>query len=296
MNYKNILASILAIFLSACASVPHIIYPPLPPQKSLVKEQPTLALVLGGGGARGFAHLGVLKALEEAHIPIDLIVGTSAGSLMGGIYAANPHIDAITHTLMRSSYGDFLDFSFSGATCGPIPGKQFQGYIDACTKGKRFEDLKIPFIAVAADLNTGKTIAIQNGSVSIAIHSSCAIPMLVRPVEFKNATLVDGGLTDPIPVDIAHRFHPKIIIAVNICSDIDKHFKLSASNIICQSLDLMTCRLTQYTLKGADIIIRPCVGTVSIFDLSKKQQLYKAGLIAGRKAIPEIKRLLAQVT
>jgi NTE family protein len=194
--------------------------------------------------------------------------------------------------MMASSYLDYIDFSVKQAMSGPILGSQLQQFVLKNTGCTNIEQLRIPFIAVATDLNTGDTIPITHGDLGLAVHASCALPSLIRPVQFANVILVDGGVTDPVPVDIAKLYHPKLIIAVNISSEPKNNVRLTMPNILGQSLNLMMMALTRYNVKEADIIIRPKVGYISMFDLSKKERLYQEGLSAGRKAIPEIRRKL----
>lgn len=290
----RLLAFASLLFLCACSTVPDKIYPPLNLNQKLCIKQPRVALVLGGGGARGFAHLGVIKALEDAHIPIDLIVGTSAGSLVGSLYAANPQIDVVTDVMMKSSYPDYVDITISRLFGCPITGSQLQQFIMKNTNRCSLPQTKIPFIAVATDLHTGRTIPIASGCLPLAVTASCAIPPVVRPVRFENITLIDGGVTDPVPVDIAETYHPKVIIAVNIAGDLERHIPLTVTNILSQTLNIMTKSLTEYNVQDADVVIRPAVGTAGVFDLSNKQQLYNAGLRAGQCAIPLIKKVLKQ--
>jgi NTE family protein len=280
--------------LCACAALPSKIYPPLDYKKNMAIKRPRIALVLGGGGARGFAHLGVLKAFEEAHIPIDLIVGTSAGSLFGGLYAAQPNIDHLTTILMQSSYQDYIDISVRKVMSGPILGFQLQQFINKHAQCCLMQNTRIPFIAVATELHTGATVPISRGSLAVAILASSAIPTVVQPVLFTNGTLVDGGVSDPVPVDVALQYHPQIIVAVNIASDPMKKINLSMPGIISQSLDIMMLALTHYNVQDADIVIRPEVGSGGMFDLSNKQKLYEAGLAAGRAAIPSIRKKLSR--
>lgn len=279
------------LLLLGCSTAPVTIYPPLNLKQTARVRQPVVALVLGGGGARGFAHLGVIKALEEAHIPINLIVGTSAGSLVGSLYAANPHIDNVTQVMMQSSYFDYFDISVKHGG-GPVTGAQLQSFIAQHTRCHAMQNLKIPFVAVATDLNSGRTIPISTGSVPLAVNASCAVPLVVRPVQFANITLVDGGVSDPVPVDIAKQYHPKVIIAVNISPDICPNVALNFMPILGQTVNIMMSTMTHYIIRDADIVIRPRVGLVGMFDLSCKEALYQQGLIAGRKAVPRIKQLL----
>lgn len=283
---------ILLLLQVGCKSMPASVYPPINLNQTVNIKKPTIALVLGGGGARGFAHLGVLKALEEAKIPLDLIVGCSMGSLVGSLYAANPNIDHLTNVLMQASYSDYLDFSLGQAMTGPVLGHKLQNFIAKYTQDCLIQQLKIPFIAVATDFKTGQTVTLASGCLSLAVVASCAIPSLVTPIQFANATLVDGGLVDPVPVDIAKQYHPKLTIAVDVSSDPDENLSFTLPNIIHQSITLMTRSLTDYNLLAADIVIRPKVGCASTFNLSEKEKFYQAGLIAGREAIPRIKKYL----
>lgn len=287
----RLVAILFLLLLSACTTVPTRTYPSLDLTKRHF-QRPQVALVLGGGGARGFAHLGVLKALQDAHIPIDLIVGTSAGSIVGALYAANPDIDCITNIMMKSSYLDYIDVSFRSLLTGPIIGLQLQQFIGRNVNFCLTEQTRIPFISVATDLNSGQAIPISRGSLPLAVNASCAVPTVLRPVICGNMILVDGGVVDPLPVDVAKQYHPTIIIAVNISSDVVPIAHLSVSNIVSQTVDVMMWALARRSLERADIIIRPKVGCVGMFDLSHKERLYQQGLNAGRVAIPEIKRLL----
>jgi NTE family protein len=289
----RILLCLVTVILCACSSVPIKVNPPLDLTKRVI-GRPKVALVLGGGGARGFAHLGVIKALTEAHIPINLIVGTSAGSLIGSLYAVNPDIDAVIAMMMKSSYLDYIDVSLRTMMSGPVLGTQLQQFIARNTYNCRLEKTRIPFISVATDINSGKTVAISRGCLPVAVNASCAVPTILRPVVCGDLVLVDGGVVDPLPVDIAKRYNPDIIIAVNISSDIKPFSNLNVSNIVSQTINIMMWTLTRYNLNEANVVIRPNVGNVGMFDLSNKQQIYQAGLIAGRKAIPRIKALLQQ--
>lgn len=287
----RIIITLIGLLLCACSNLPINVHPPLDLSRRCIPS-PTVALVLGGGGARGFAHLGVIKALTDAHIPIDLIVGTSAGSLIGSLYAANPDINSLTDSLMKSSYLDYIDVSLRTLMSGPIRGLQLRQFIGRNTGHCSIEDTKIPFLSVATDLNTGHMIVIAKGNLPLAVNASCAVPSILQPVACGNMLLIDGGVVDPLPVDVAKQYHPKIIIAVNISSDIAPFSNLTVSNIVGQTINIMMWTLTRYNLKEADVVIRPQVGHVGMFDMSMKEKLYQEGLVAGRKAVPKIKQLL----
>jgi NTE family protein len=283
----------LFTYLVGCAVQQPLIYiPPVQPKITKVVESPRVALVLGGGGARGYAHLGVLKALEEAHIPIDLIVGVSAGSIIGSLYADCPRADIVTYTLMNASYSSFVDLSLRSLNIGPITGSKLQHFLLTNSKARDFKDLKIKFVAVTTDLNTGRTVALEAGPIAPAVNASAALPSIVKPVRMYGETFVDGGVTDPVPVDIAKRYSPKMIIAVNIAAEPRPQVYRSPVGIMSQTMDLMMGSLSKLCAEDADIYIHPKVGPTSLFDLSVKKEMYHQGYTATKKAIPMILRKL----
>lgn len=176
-----------------------------------------VALVLGGGGARGLAHIGVLKVLEKNNIPIHLIVGTSMGAFVGGFYAAGTGIDLMEELALsvdRKFIAKMLSPSFS--TSGLVDGERVRSYLEKFLGNVNIEDLGIPFSSVATDLTMGEEVIFSNGSLLDAIMASIAIPALFKPVHYQNRYLVDGGLVNPLPVSIAHKLRANVVIAVNV--------------------------------------------------------------------------------
>ena len=204
-----------------------------------VKKQPVIALVLGGGSAKGFAHVGVLRVLEQEKIPINMIIGTSVGSLIGGLYAANPTVFSSSGLPSRSSASDILDFSIAYSKLGPVQGVRLETFVDQHAKVKRVEETKIPFYPIATDLNTGETVMLEKGSLAKAVHASAAIPGIFVPVTFGNRTLVDGGVTDNCACDIARAKGANIVIAVNLQKDVKSYQIDSLIDIIAQSVNIM---------------------------------------------------------
>lgn len=286
---KTILIIALVVtFLASCSTVRTTTSPRVP-------RQPKIALVLGGGSAKGFAHVGVIRALEQEKIPIHMIVGTSVGSLIGGLYAANPNSFDLEWLAFKIDRGDILDFSIVYSKLGPVQGTKLEGFIEHNVKVKRVEDTKIPFTPVATDLNTGETIQLERGSLAKAIRASSSIPGIFVPVNFGNRTLVDGGVTDNVPCDIAKAKGADIVIAVNLQKDV-KNLTAAESliDIIGQSISIMMRESSRSKLASADVVIEPDTKGVSMFDFTQKKRLMEDGIRATREAMPKIKALIAQ--
>jgi NTE family protein len=183
----------------------------------LKSKKPQIALVLGGGGARGLAHIGVLKILEENNIPIDIVVGTSIGALIGGLYVSGLNanqIEAIALPIDKKFI--FKMLSPSLPTSGFVDGENIRNYLNTYLGELNIEQAKRAFAAVATDLKTGKEIVLKKGRIVDAIMASTAIPILFKPVMYQNRLLCDGGLTNPLPVSVARKLGADIIIAVNV--------------------------------------------------------------------------------
>lgn len=258
------------------------------------KEPPKVALVLGGGSAKGFAHIGVIRALEQEKIPIHMIVGTSVGSLIGGLYAANPDTFQLEWTAFKIEKNDILDFSVVYSKFGPVQGVRLEQFVDQIAKVKKVEDTKIPFYPIATDLNTGETVVLEKGALGKAIRASSAIPGVFVPVSFGNRLLVDGGVTANVACDIARSKGANIVIAVTLQKDIKDYEIHSVVDVIAQSINIMMHESTKAKLKYADVIIEPDTRGVSMFDFSKKKVLMEEGIKAGKKALPQIKELLSR--
>jgi NTE family protein len=266
--------------------------PPVTPAPS-VRKAPKIALVLGGGSAKGFAHVGVLRVLEQEKIPVQMIVGTSVGSLIGGIYAANPDSFQLEWLAFKIDRNDILDFSID-FRLGLVQGARLESFVEQNVKVKKVEETKIPFFPIATDLNTGETVTLEKGSLARAIHASSAIPGIFPPVAFGNRTLVDGGVTDNVACDVARAKGADIIIAVNLQKDVKSSQIDSVLDIIAQSMSIMMREATKTKLLCADVVIEPDAKGVSMFDFSKKKQLMEDGIKAAKQAVPKIKELMAR--
>lgn len=259
-----------------------------------------VAIVLSGGGARGVAHAGVLEVFEENHIPVDLIVGSSAGSIVGALYADDPNAERLKKKLIALSKWDLLDVNLGAGVKmfwelnGPVRGNALKNYLKENLSETTFEALQIPFVAVATDVNKGEAVALSQGALIPAIHASAAVPMLFSPVKWQGKTLVDGCVVSPIPVDVARSFSPKIVIAIDIGTSPDVGPVNTGYQVALRSMHIAYYHLAMRQAKEADILIHPNVDQYGMFEDKYNQELYEAGKVAALNALPEIQaRLLA---
>jgi NTE family protein len=279
------LLTIVAILVCSCQTVQV-------PRPSEPKSEPKIALVLGGGSAKGFAHVGVIRVLEQEKIPLHMIIGTSVGSLIGGIYASNPDSFQLEWLAYKIDKNDILDFSIIYSKLGPVQGARLEAFVEQSVKTKKIEDTKIPFYPVATDLNTGETIILEKGSLAKAIRASSSIPGIFVPVTFGKRTLVDGGVTDNLACDIAKSKGADIVIAVNLLKDVKDYNIGSVVDIIGQSVNIMMHEATKGKSKYADVLIEPETKEVSMFDFTQKKVLIEEGMRATKAAVPRIKELM----
>lgn len=278
-------ATLICIFISFILGV-------VSPAFSMTPQPIRVALVLGSGGARGYAHIGVIKILQQAGVPIDLIVGASAGSLIGALYAESADAQRLEDIMLSTDLRSFVDINLKPAQSGIITGSQERRFLENNLKARRFNDLKIKYVAVAAKLLNGQSVALSQGDLITAIQASTALPGLVRPVHLGDMVLVDGGAVDPIPVAVAQRYHPKIIIAVDVSEPLSTQLPSSSLGMYTRGQDLIWLSLTRYSSQGADIIIHPQVGGTGTFAVSQRKQMVVAGEKAAQAQLPAILHLL----
>jgi NTE family protein len=288
-HLKAFSVALLLAALLACQTAP-----PLKPVPTTVKRAPKIALVLGGGSAKGFAHVGVIRVLEQEKIPVHMIVGTSVGSLIGGIYAANPDSFQLEWLSYKIERGDILDFSIAYSKLGPVQGARLESFIDQNVKIKKVEETKIPFTPIATDLNTGETVVLEKGSLAKAIRASAAIPGIFVPVTFDNRMLVDGGVTNNMACDVARARGADIVIGVNLQKDVRNFQMDSVIDIIAQSINIMMRETSKGKIRAGDVLIEPEIKGVGLFDFSQKKLLVEEGIRAAKKAIPRIRQAIDQ--
>lgn len=281
------------LMLNSCAGfAPEINIPNTPPKPKAMSTPPNIALVLGGGGSRGYAHIGVLMALKQAHIPINLIVGTSVGSVIGALYADNPNPYSLEKLMLNQGFWDFADISNFPSLKGIVQGYRFQKFLIKSMSSKTFSELKIKLVTVSTDLIKGKKFIIESGPIPPAVLASAAIPGIVEPVHLYHRILVDGGVVDNVAVDVAKTYHPKMIIAVSLSTDLSSDLPSTSAGILNRSYTITLSKLVQHREEGADILIKPLLFHIGIFDLSQKYHLIDSGYDATKKLIPKILKLM----
>lgn len=290
-------AALLAVaVLAACrTAAPALTAPaPLAPPGPEVPE-PKVALVLGGGAARGFAHIGVIRVLEQEKIPVDLVVGTSVGSLIGALYASQRSSFELEWSAFQLKQEDLFDFRVFGAVLGMglARGELLEAFVKAKVKQERIEELLIPFAAVATDLNWGGRIVIDKGSVAKAVHASCAIPGVFEPVMHEGKLLVDGGVVDAIPIEVARAKGADVVVAVDVSEDLGNVNIKNMLDVMLQSTNIMAAVNVASRKAGADVIVQPKVGGVGMLDFGQKKVCMDAGIEAARAAVPRIRAAIA---
>lgn len=270
--------------------VPNQSPPPLPPV--YVPERIRVALVLGSGGVRGMAHVGVLEELEAAGIPIDLIVGCSAGSIVGALYADNPNASEIRSAVWKIKTDSFLDIDLLRCRYGLSQGNTLRNVLNEYLGAGAFEQLKIPLIVVASDLYTGELVPIGSGDLIKAVQASCSIPFVFVPCEHMGRVLVDGGIINPVPVKVAWDLDAEVIIAVDLCELLPTTFPTNLFEVVTRSAEIAFMWQNESCTKKADVVIRPKTCGVGTFNDKMKLQIYEAGRQAAREKIPQIRDLL----
>ncbi len=263
--------------------------PVLPPQRKV-----RIGLALGGGAARGFAHIGVIKALEAHGIHPDIVVGTSAGSVVGALYAAGNNAAALQKLAYDMDEAAISDWALPlfGSKSGVLKGEALQSYVNKAVKNRPIEKLKLPFGAVASDLKNGQPILFTRGNTGMAVRASSAVPGVFQPVTIGSRTYVDGGLVAPVPVRFAKEMGAEFIIAVNISTQTDAQAAVSSLEVIMQTFSIMGQRINQYELRDADIVIQPALGNMAGNDFSSRSRAMSAGEKATLAAMAQIKQKL----
>ena len=255
------------------------------------KRVKTIGLALGGGSARGFAHIGVLQALDEAKVPISIVAGTSAGSLVGAFYAAGLSPWKMQEIALKVKDIDILDFS-SGKQRGMIAGVALKLMVNSYLNDMPIEKMPKRYAAVATDLATGDKVVVRRGDPGSAVLASCSIPGVFVPTRLEGRELVDGGLTSPIPVAVARQLGADIVIAVDVGGGPSSKPRVGLYEIILQSFAIMGRSLAELEGKEANVLIEPKLDGFDSSDFSVRKEMIEAGYLAGQKAMPAIKRLI----
>ena len=257
------------------------------------KERPKIALVLGGGGSKGTAHLGVLRELEAEGIRPDLVVGCSAGALVGALYAYEPNIEKLESIFLDLNRADLLDYSFFSSLLGVVKGDLIHKFLLDHLATSSFNSLKVPLIVVATDLKTGQLIELtQEKNLIESIKASIAVPGIFKPITMEEYSLVDGAVANPVPVNVAKKYQPYVTLAVDLSSHMESSEPYHLFDILSRSLQICYYHLAKEVTKEADLVIKMNFDRIGLFDDSKKNQIYQKGRDITRTLIPQIKKLI----
>jgi NTE family protein len=279
----NIPSLLLLLFLAACAA-PEV--KPAPRETAHRK----VALVLGAGAAKGFAHVGVIKILEANRIPVHMVIGTSVGSLVGSLYAFGYPAYDIQKIAMGLEKGEIADLTVPDN--GFVKGEKLEAYVNRMVRGTPMEGMRIPFYAVATDIGSGQEMVFGKGNTGAAVRASCSIPGIFRPVKIGDRTYVDGGVVSPVAVDAARRLGADTVIAVDISGETGGTVPDGTLDTIFQSISIMYARIAADQVSRADVVIRPRVGHIASGDFTRRHEAILEGEKAAQEALPEIRTLL----
>lgn len=291
--FRNSPAIIVAILvLSACTQMkfddsmkPYI--PDLPAHKNI-----NVALILGGGGSKGLAHVGVIEELLAHDIQPDLIVGCSAGAIVGALYADTLNIHYVKNVLLPQERENLINVSLNFLPFGISDGRSLTTFLEAHLKARHFEELRIPFISVATNLQYGDMTAIGRGRLIPAVHASAAFPGIFTPVLIENQHFVDGGVANSVPAEVARKIGAKYVIAIELDAGLSDSAPTNMLGILNRCLQISQHHQSRLALNEADYIIRVTLPNVGTFDDGLNQEIYQRGVDVGRLEAPKIKKLI----
>ncbi len=285
--------ALLAALLTGCATAPVEPNPPPTPQPPVAKRLPRIGLALGGGAARGFAHVGVVQVLEEAGIRPDLVVGTSAGSLVASLYASGKtgaQLQQVAETMEEASFTDWTLPIFSR---GVLRGDALARYVNAQVANRPIEQMPLPLGVVATDLHSGEAVLFQRGDTGTAVRASSAVPAVFQPVKIGTHEYVDGGLVAPVPVALARQMGAELVIAVDISAAPEGNPADGTLQILLQTFAIMGKSINSFALRDADVLVRPALLGMKAADFASRRKAIEAGRLAMLQALPALRAALA---
>jgi NTE family protein len=293
MRRRHVLAVLPLLALAACQTVPPPVVPNTPPpvKPPVPREPPRIGLALGGGAARGFAHIGVIQVLEEAGIRPSLVVGTSAGSLVAALYASGLNGKQLGDLALAMDESAITDWAYPGR--GLLRGEALARYVREHTGAKPIEQMKLPLGIVATDLDSGAPILFQRGDTATAVRASSAVPAVFQPVRIGNREYVDGGLVSPVPVRFARQMGAELVVAVDITSPPDGQPTGDAMRMLLQTFSIMGRSINTFELKEADLVLRPRLDGVSSADFTARKRAIQAGREAAQALLPQLRQRIA---
>ena len=289
------LSAVLVAALAGCAGPggPAPVSPEVAP--ALSKRAPRIGLALGGGAAKGFAHVGVIAVLEEAGLRPDYLVGTSAGSLVAALYASGKSSAELQKTAMSMEEAAITDWMLPLVGRGVFRGDALGRFVNESVGGRLIEDMRIPLGVVATDLGSGQAVLFQRGDTGTAVRASSAVPAVFVPVKINGRDYVDGGLVAPVPVRYARQMGAELVIAVDISTAPEDSATKDTLQILLQTFSIMGKSINQHELREADIVVRPSLVGLKSADFSARQRAIDAGRAAMLAALPALRARLQTV-
>lgn len=295
------MAAGLTWILVGCSSLPPgVPDPQTPPVVTApvvepARRAPRLGLALGGGAARGFAHVGVIQVLEQNGIRPDLVVGTSAGSLVAALYASGKNGAELERAALAMEEATLTDWTLPINGRGMLRGDALARYVRQAVEGRLIEQMALPLGILATDLGNGQGTLFRRGDAAEAVRASSAVPGVFTPVGIAGREYVDGGLVAPVPVSQARAMGAEVVLAVDISSDPQGNDANGMLKVMLQTTAIMGQSINRHELKGADVVLRPALSGVGSADFSARQRSIAAGRAAMLAALPRLKAELAKL-
>ena len=314
-----LLTCLLAALLVACAGTPpKAVTPPIEtvvaptppaptappaPPKAVVVEvpppprvPPKLGLALGGGAARGFAHIGVIQVLEEAGLRPDFVAGTSAGSVVAALYASGKTGAQLQQIGESMEEAAITDWTLPVFNSGILRGDALARYVNQQVGGRSIENMTVPLGIVATDLYSGEMMVFQKGDTGKAVRASSAVPAIFQPVKISGRSYVDGGLVSPVPVRAARSMGAQVVLAIDITSPPDSSGSDNTITVLLQTASIMGKSINAFELKEADVVVRPDLRAVSSADFSSRKKAIEAGRRAMLELLPQLRAAILAKT
>jgi NTE family protein len=296
LSFRSLaLGFILALLAAGCGQPTK----PTPQSTPVVKPTPApkpvrikIGLALGGGAAKGFAHIGVIKMLEANGFQPEVVSGTSAGSVVGALYAGGMDVFQMQKNAVALDEASIRDIGLFGG--GLVKGQKLQDYVNAMVENRSLEKMKLPFAAVATQLQTGERMVFVRGNTGQAVRASCSIPGVFEPVKIGEFHYIDGGVVSPVPVDAARQLGAEFVIAVDISSKAAGKTPANMLGVVNQTFMIMGQKLGEQEMTRADVIIRPKVNDIGPADFEQRNNAIIEGERAALAMMPQIRAKLAE--
>lgn len=300
-KFHSLVAVAAFATLAGCSTAPTAPVPtviPTVPDVPVVvvpvpKIPPRIGLALGGGAARGFAHVGVIQVLEEAGIRPNLVVGTSAGSLVAAIYASGKTGAQLQQVALTMEEAAITDWTLPIFNNGMLRGDALARYVNRQVGSKMIENMPLALGIVATDLQSGQGILFQRGDTGTAVRASSAVPAVFQPVRIAGHDYVDGGLVSPVPVRFARQMGAELVIGVDISSPPEANLASGVLEILLQTFSIMGKSINSFELKEADVVVRPALNGVGSSDFGARRRSIEAGRQAMLQMLPQLKAAIA---